>query len=207
MSLSIDIFECTMDAVIGVDKDMRIRFINKPAEELFDKTEEQVLGRSCHDVICGRDLLGNDYCNEQCTISSHHDASRPNPNWDLIIRRGTGDNVVVNIGTYYLNKEPDGDDRDIHAFHSMRVIDCPQIIRRFAFNSSPTKDDNPIKLLSKREHEVLRLISSGVKAKDIASRLGISHATVRNHTKNIYAKLEVHSKAEVINYAMRHGVL
>ena len=56
--------------------------------------------------------------------------------------------------------------------------------------------------LTKREREVLELISCGYSNGDIAKALYISEHTVKDHTKNIYRKLEVHSRhaaAQIIN--------
>jgi DNA-binding NarL/FixJ family response regulator len=53
--------------------------------------------------------------------------------------------------------------------------------------------------LSKREAELLELLSKGYRYKDIADALFISTNTVRTHIRNIYEKLQVQSKIEAIN--------
>jgi ligand-binding sensor domain-containing protein/DNA-binding CsgD family transcriptional regulator len=53
--------------------------------------------------------------------------------------------------------------------------------------------------LSPREQEILRLILSGDSNKDIEKKLFISGSTVRNHIHNIYQKLDVRSRLELIN--------
>jgi DNA-binding NarL/FixJ family response regulator len=52
--------------------------------------------------------------------------------------------------------------------------------------------------LTAREKEVLRLMAEGVSSRDIASKLGISYATVRTHIRSLGAKLGVHSKVQAI---------
>ena len=52
--------------------------------------------------------------------------------------------------------------------------------------------------LSPRELEILRLLPSGLTAEEIASKLIISVNTVRSHLKNIYGKLDVHSRHEAV---------
>jgi len=52
--------------------------------------------------------------------------------------------------------------------------------------------------LTAREKEVLRLMAEGESSRDIASRLGISYATVRTHIRSLGAKLGVHSKVQAI---------
>jgi DNA-binding NarL/FixJ family response regulator len=52
--------------------------------------------------------------------------------------------------------------------------------------------------LTPREKEVLRLMAEGLSSRDIASKLGISYATVRTHIRSLDAKLGVHSKVQAI---------
>ncbi len=51
--------------------------------------------------------------------------------------------------------------------------------------------------LSNREAEILEMLSRNMSAEQIASSLVISVNTVRTHTHNIYAKLDVHSRQEL----------
>lgn len=60
--------------------------------------------------------------------------------------------------------------------------------------------------LSRREREVLALVSEGASNKDIASTLVISLNTVERHLANIYAKLGVRGRAEAAAYAVRAGL-
>ena len=59
--------------------------------------------------------------------------------------------------------------------------------------------------LSKREYEIVALLTDGYAALNIAARLNLSHATVRNHIQNALRKLEVHSQVEVVALALRRG--
>jgi len=52
--------------------------------------------------------------------------------------------------------------------------------------------------LTVREKEVLRLMAEGLPSREIASKLGISYATVRTHIRSLGAKLGVHSKVQAI---------
>lgn len=60
--------------------------------------------------------------------------------------------------------------------------------------------------LTDREHEVLALIAEGRANAAIASRLGISEKTVRNHVSNIFAKLAVADRAQAIVRARQAGL-
>lgn len=62
-------------------------------------------------------------------------------------------------------------------------------------------------LLSERETEVLKLVAKGYVNKEIAQKLGISPATVGTHIKNLYRKLAVHSRVQVVRVAQERGLL
>jgi len=51
--------------------------------------------------------------------------------------------------------------------------------------------------LTRREHEILELLIQGLSYKEIASKCFISPETMNSHIKNIYQKLNVHSRAEI----------
>ncbi|MEO6831907.1 MAG: response regulator transcription factor [Chitinophagaceae bacterium] len=59
--------------------------------------------------------------------------------------------------------------------------------------------------ISERELEVLQMMVSGLDAKSIATEMNLSVFTVRKHIANVYEKLHVGSKAQVISLAHREG--
>jgi len=61
--------------------------------------------------------------------------------------------------------------------------------------------------LSEREREVFQLIAEGHSNKEIAGLLNISPGTVETHRARIMEKLDVHSAAEIVLYAVRKGVI
>ncbi len=73
-------------------------------------------------------------------------------------------------------------------------------IARMVVSSFQVTQDSP---LTKRETEVLSHLGRGKSYKMIADALFISEETVRRHLKNIYKKLEVHSKNEAVAKALR----
>ncbi|MEV0661274.1 response regulator [Actinomadura luteofluorescens] len=66
--------------------------------------------------------------------------------------------------------------------------------------------DGLIAELTPREREVLQCMVDGLGRAEIAERLGLSANTVRTHTQNLLAKLDLHSALEAITLAMRAGM-
>ena len=61
--------------------------------------------------------------------------------------------------------------------------------------------------LSEREREIFQLIAEGKANKEIAALLSISPSTVETHRARIMDKLDLHSAAEIVLYAVRRGVI
>lgn len=58
-----------------------------------------------------------------------------------------------------------------------------------------------------RELDVLRLISQGLRNKEIAARLGIGEETVQGHVRNILSKFGLHDRTEAVAVAVRRGIV
>ena len=61
--------------------------------------------------------------------------------------------------------------------------------------------------LSEREREIFQLVAEGHSNKEIAELLSVSPATVETHRAHILHKLDMHSTAELVRYAVRRGVI
>jgi DNA-binding NarL/FixJ family response regulator len=70
------------------------------------------------------------------------------------------------------------------------------LLRRLASRAAAGPANPPRQPLTAREAEIVRLIDEGLSNKEIATRLGIEVATVKNHVHNLLEKLRVHRRAE-----------
>jgi DNA-binding CsgD family transcriptional regulator len=61
--------------------------------------------------------------------------------------------------------------------------------------------------LTPREREVLQLLCTGDSYKDVADKLFLSKHTVRRHIRSIYEKLEVSSRAEMVQKAHKNKLM
>lgn len=76
-----------------------------------------------------------------------------------------------------------------------------------AFFKPPVAKTETTSLLTLREREILVLITQGMTNDAMAIKLFISPQTVRNHIKNIYEKLQVHSRAQVVVKAYKEKLI
>jgi two-component system response regulator DegU len=63
------------------------------------------------------------------------------------------------------------------------------------------------RVVTKREEEVLQLIADGCSTTEVASRLYISHKTVKNHLASIYQKLDARDRTQAVLRAVRMGIV
>ena len=81
------------------------------------------------------------------------------------------------------------------------------VVRRYG-SQEEEKKAKPQKLgLTPREQDVLRSLSHGHAYQEVADDLGVSIHTVRDHIRNIYRKLQVHSATEAVSRAVREGLI
>ena len=73
--------------------------------------------------------------------------------------------------------------------------------RRIARDEPATKT-----VLTDREIEILRMVSTGLAARQIAERLVVSHRTVQNHIQNTLRKLQLHNRVELTRWAIERGL-
>jgi two-component system response regulator NreC len=68
-------------------------------------------------------------------------------------------------------------------------------------------EEKPPDGLTEREREVLKLIADGWSNQEVAQKLVISVKTVERRRANIFAKLNLHSRTELVKYAIRKGLI
>ena len=92
---------------------------------------------------------------------------------------------------------------------SIEVLDSggspmsPEIARKVIEYFNPDKSDGYKSGLTKKENEIVNALVDGLSYKLIADRMEISIDTVRFHIRNIYRKLHVNSKSEVISKSLK----
>jgi DNA-binding NarL/FixJ family response regulator len=139
-----------------------------------------------------------------------------NPEFKIIVLSQYDDREYVNrflranVSGYLLKRAVGGELIDairavargesyLHSSIATKVID--------GYIGRETKGGDPYELLTDREKQVLKLIAEGNTHKEIANVLGISVKTAIAHHTNISEKIGIHSKAEIIKFAIQKGII
>jgi DNA-binding NarL/FixJ family response regulator len=113
---------------------------------------------------------------------------------------------------YILKDSAEGDLIEaIRAVHQGKTFFSPEItqmlvadhVREIRARGAEDRYD----LLTAREREILQLLAERKSAKEIAASLHLSPYTVETHRRNLQEKLNLHSQAELILYAVRKGLI
>jgi two-component system response regulator NreC len=81
------------------------------------------------------------------------------------------------------------------------------LVRDYITQGRSSSQDDSIGGLTGREQEILKYVAEGVSNAVIAETLVISPKTVARHRENIMQKLNLHSRAELVRYAIRKGII
>jgi PAS domain S-box-containing protein len=210
-----EIVKSTAEPAFATDQDRRIVSWNEAAEQFLGHAREDVLGRPCYEVTCGRDLFGNRHCDEVCPLSNMVRRGESIRHFELDLRKSSGERVRVSLNVLVI---PGGGPDGFAIVHLMRPGDGAREHQigqtQRPASSTPTARSgrshdrgHDHRALTNRELDVLRLMVTGAGTEDIAKALSISLPTVRNHTQHIFNKLEVHSRVEAVVVALRERLI
>jgi PAS domain S-box-containing protein len=208
---ALDLIAGSATAAFAMDRNERITYWNAAAEKLFGWRADEVLGRTCFSVLAGRDPFGNLYCMRDCGIvrSAAEGASVQPFVMDVARKRGGTQKIKVRVVPL-----PSGGKSVnclMHLVERSDPVELERLVTALRASARPgeesAKPDPVLSVspLTAREREIVVLLSNGFAALNIAAKLNLSHATVRNHIQNILRKLEVHSQVEAIAVAFRRG--
>jgi PAS domain S-box-containing protein len=209
----------TTDGAFAVDWAQRIVFWNAAAEDLLGYRVEEVKGRTCYDVFCGKARPGCLQCAPNCPVP---DAARNGeivPSYNLLSQTKVGIPLLLSVSVI----TPPASNSAIATIHLFRDIThqwyyetyIEEIIRAAAHLPPPqispgryasTRGPRPGPLTS-REKEVLYLLAQGKPPREIATTLDLSYATVRNYLQNILYKFGVHSQRQAVKLALERRLL
>jgi PAS domain S-box-containing protein len=200
----------TADGVCAVTSDGKITLWNRAAEKILGYSAREVIGRPCCEVFAGQDSDGNRLCYHGCQVLTLVKEGELVQHFDMATRTKTGKPVWLNVSIVVVP----GTRRDltttVHLFRDVTASHEIESLVRDRLNQArpgSATTSNLAAELTRREIEILRLMTGGANTKTMAERLHVSPATVRNHVQNIFGKLGVHSRLEAAAHATRHGLL
>ncbi len=118
---------------------------------------------------------------------------------------------AVDIGVNgYVLKDSESDllRKAIFAIHNGEIFIQPNMVPLLNDKLENREEETTTEsLLTKREMEVLKLITEGLFNKEIAYNLSISEKTVKNHVSNIFRKISVSDRTQAAVYAIRNNIV
>lgn len=204
------------DAVFAMDVTDRIVVWNKGCERLLGRPAAGVLGRRCAEVMCGRDVHGNVYCIQNCPVAlqAREMPEDPVSTFVLSVPTPREGSKRVRVSVYHMGSARPGLSTLVHV---LRDLEAPPSLleqrladearRRSGSNGDRARAESGVATLTARERDILRCLAEAMPTSGIASALGISAVTVRNHTQRILQKLGVHSKLHAVVHAYRNQLI
>jgi PAS domain S-box-containing protein len=194
------------DGVFAVGAEGRVLLWNRAAERILGYGARDVVGRQCCDILAGQDDKGNRLCYPGCHVVTLVKMGESVQNFDMRTRTKSGRGIWLNISILSVANGKDGAPVTVHLF---RDVTASKELLTLVHErlSAPAPGENSTGVLTRREVEVLRLMTDGLSTKAVADTLHVSPATVRNHVQNVLAKLGVHSRLEAVAYASKHRLL
>lgn len=218
--------ERTADGAMLVNEDGRIAGWNKAAEQLLGFPAQEVIGRSCREVLRGETPGGHPLCSPSCPVRCRLSGGRGLSHYDMQTRTKSGRLVWINISSLPVPSRKKGRFMAMHLFrdvtkrikmlslvetlHSLLAPPGTEVSdstgkRRGSSAAAPLPAMSPVLPLTRREQEVLRRLAAGLTTRAIAEALYISPVTVRNHIQHILEKLGAHSRLQALAVAFPPG--
>ena len=208
---AVDMVASTGEPSFAVDQDFRVIAWNPAIERLTGLAEPAAVGRSCHEVMAGRDVFGNRFCGEGCALSAMARKGEPTRHFEIDVRTSRGDPLRVAVIAIVIRDAPSGSFNIIHVLQPTADprpdLDSPPGAWLATGDVPMEERDHSSAALTGREIEVLRLLERGEPTEDDAKILGISAKTVRNHIHNVFRKIGAHNRLEAVRIAKSRGMI
>ncbi len=120
--------------------------------------------------------------------------------------------LKAGVSGYVLKKSAGSDlTAAIRSVHRGGLVLDPDVAREAMLDQAAAADGSrpadPYEALTDREKQVLKLVAEGHSNKEVADELGISVKTAMSHREHIMEKLDLHSRTELIRFAIRQGII
>jgi PAS domain S-box-containing protein len=192
------------DGMFVTDDHQRITIWSSAAQRMLGFSPEETIGRTCYQVVMGREPDGHPICGRNCTVTRNARRGRGTAAYEVTARARDGSAKCLSNSVVVV----DGPERDFHVIHLLReAATAAPAGRRSTERRHEHGREAMVESLTRRELEVLRLLADGATIDEIAETLTISVFTARNHVANIGRKLGAHNRLETVLLGMRNGLV
>lgn len=208
--------ESTADAAFAVTAEGEICFWSRAAERLFGYAASDVLHRSCFEILHGQGAMGTQVCVGNCTVQQLASHGQEIPDFDLAVRKRSGEELWVNISTLRFEEPRRGRRLVVHLARDIsQQKKTEQVVSKLLgiskeivqVSEESSRRPAPVSSLSEQEQRILRLFAQARNSAEIARELGITLPTLRNHLHSINEKLRTHNRLEAVMHAIQRGLI
>ena len=201
--------------------DQTILFWNKEAEQILGHRSDQVIGRRCYEVVTGLVPGGlTPACLHGCPSIRALRAGTVPQQLTMRMLSASGSRKAATLTPMVVAGAENHPPLLVHLFDDRPEPTEPAHISEgvkvelrklgadiVSDHPAPVSLPEGVRKLTRREMEVLRLVSLGWEVPRIAEELAISPHTVRNHIRNLRLRLNAKTKLEAVMTALRLGIL
>ncbi len=192
------------DGMFVTDDHQRIIVWSSTAQRMLGFSPEETIGRTCYQVVMGREPDGHPICGRNCTVMRNARRGRGTAAYEVTARARDGSARCLSNSVIVV----DGPERDFHVIHLLREAAASAPAgRRSSERRLGLRLGAMVETLTRRELEVLRLLADGATIDEIAETLSISVFTARNHVASIGRKLGARNRLETVLLGMRRGLV
>jgi len=199
----------TADGICAVSAEGRIALWNRSARRILGYSSRDVVGRLSCEVFVGSDGPGGRLCYRGCHVMSVGHRSAPIQHFEMATRTRASKPIRLVVNALAVSGARDEGSVIVHVFRDIPMSREIQGLKRQRRQGFVPADGgtSPAAALTRREFDILELVTGGANTRAVAELLRVSPATVRNHVQSIFGKLGVHSRLQAAAYAVRHHLL
>ena len=168
--------------------------VNEAAGTLLECNPEEALGRRCWGIVGLHTANGAPLCRAECRVRQRLADNAPCVRQHAVRTSRSG--VTQEVEVFTLKVESTG--RSWGVLHMIVPVNGDETRPAPELPVPGPAGVRGLKLLTRREKEILRALAAGESTNSIANELFISLATVRNHVRAILRKLEVNTRLEAV---------
>lgn len=206
------LIESAPDAIVVVDREGDILWVNRRTESMFGYVRNELVGRPVEILVPEVHRAG--HARKLGEYFSGPTARPMGNGLDFWAQRSDGTRFPVEVSLTPLSTRS----RMLVAATIRDLLDAAPLARRllqllteerieFGADLGRRRDAPRTSTLTLRELEILRLASQGLSTREISKQLTVSPSTVKTHFEHIYSKLNASDRAAAVAHAIRHGLI